>query len=239
MRSTKAIFAIWVCACLFTSLVRSDPALGEGIDRDAVRIVSVTAKDLEPPDYDPSDTAVKMAAGGANAFAFRLSAALSQETGSENFVCSPYSVWMPLAALVNAVDEPCKSELLTALGVAGLGEEDLNRAASRMLYDLTNEESKMLAMDYGDEYHYNPLRIANAVFVSHAATPKQDFAQAFLDAYRGTTMRVDFGAREAVDAVNAVQQLGIMRGDGVNFAPQANLTRSMAARIFVTVNDML
>lgn len=137
------------------------------------------------------------AAKGANDFAFRLSAALAAQTGDEkNLVCSPYSVWLPLAALVNAADEQNKAALLETLGAGGISEADINNAASRMLYSLTNQYNK------GEDGYHNPLKIANAIFVSNRATLKKDFAQTFMDYYRGSAMNVDFKSQEAVDTVN-------------------------------------
>ncbi|MDR1909991.1 MAG: hypothetical protein LBQ35_08785 [Spirochaetaceae bacterium] len=175
-----------------------------GIDddgKDAVRVVSVTAKALQDP-YGEDNPAAAQAARGANDFAFRLGAALlADQTGGRNFVCSPYSVWVPLAALVNATDDEHKAALLTALGASGLGEAELNNAASRMLYDLTRQRDKKDAEEYGGQYH-DPLKIANAVFADYRATLKRDFAQIFMDYYRGSSLQVDFGSRDAVTAVN-------------------------------------
>jgi serpin B len=159
-------------------------------------IVNVTPKALQVPGYGENDQAVRTAANGANDFAFRLSAALADNAEDENFVCSPYSVWMPLAALVNATGDQHKDALLTALGAAGITQNDINKAASRMLYDLTKLEDR--------EYrgYYNPLKITNAIFVSNKVTFRKDFAQAFMDFYRGSSINVDFSSRSAVDAVN-------------------------------------
>lgn len=160
----------------------------------AIKIASVKAKELEKPSYGEE---VPMAvAGGANGFAFRLSAALAEQNAEKNFVCSPYSVWIPLAALVNATDTQYKDGLLAALGAAGISEEDINSAASRMLYDLTRQREK--------EYqgYHNPLTLANAIFVSNNVTLKKEFAQTFMDYYRGVAMNVDFNSPEAVGAVN-------------------------------------
>jgi serpin B len=131
-----------------------------------------------------------------NDFALRLSAELSKGIGSANFVASPFSVWLPLAALVNATDAAHKEELLSALGAMGVTENDLNEYASQALYHLTNENSK------NESYYYNPLRIANALFVDDNVTLKKDFAQKFLDFYRGAAFTVDFDSQEAVKAVN-------------------------------------
>ena len=50
---------------------------------------------------------------GANGFAFRLTdELLSAKKSGENLLVSPYSVWLPLAALVNGSDEAAKKEML-------------------------------------------------------------------------------------------------------------------------------
>jgi len=160
------------------------------------KVVEVNAQPLlAPSGAEPSLTA---AATGANDFAFRLGAELAKSASGQNFVFSPYSVWMPLAALVNATDDTRKGALLTALGASGVSQDDINRAASRMLYSLTR--SYQLQYQYMD--HYNPLKIANAIFVDNKVTLRQNFAQVFMDFYRGSSINVDFLSHDAVDAVN-------------------------------------
>jgi serine protease inhibitor len=162
----------------------------------SINVVNVKAKDLLAPVYGEQDPAAIKAATGANDFAFRLSAALVKNIGNDNFVCSPYSAWIPLAALVNATDAQNKAALLTALGASRITEADINRASSRMLYSLTNLQNK----EYKE--YYNPLKIANAIFVGKNVTLKKDFAQTFMDYYRGNSINVDFSSSDAVDAVN-------------------------------------
>jgi serpin B len=159
------------------------------------KVVEVNAQPLLAP--SGAEPALTAAATGANDFAFRLGAELAKSASGQNFVFSPYSVWMPLAALVNATDATRQGALLAALGAVGVSQEDLNRAASRMLYSLTKSQWRQ----YEDHYH-NPLRIANAVFVDNKVTLRQDFAQVFMDFYRGSSINVDFWSRDAVDAVN-------------------------------------
>lgn len=142
---------------------------------------------------EPDPTAATVAQG-ANEFAFRLSAALLEHGQTENFVVSPYSVWMPLAALTNATMDAYRPALLEALSVAGISPEDINHASSRMLFDLTTTQGK--------DNDTDPLQIANAIFVDHGFTLRQEFAQTFADFYRGALMNVDFASTAAVDAVN-------------------------------------
>jgi len=160
----------------------------------SINVVNVAPRALIAP--DGLDPAAQTVARGANDFAFRLGSLLLKNTGNENFVFSPFSVWLPLAAISNATMLEYKPALLTALGAAGINEADINRAASRMLYSLTKLQNK----DYGQ--YYNPLQIANAIFVGDHVTLKEDFAQTFLDYFRGASINVDFSSDNAVNAVN-------------------------------------
>jgi serpin B len=137
------------------------------------------------------------AAQGANDFALKLAAALAEESKGQNFIISPFSVWLPLAALVNATKESEREALLSALSEGGISPGDLNKAASRLLYGLTDALMAELNPD-----HKNPLKIANAVFVDSARTINQDFAQKFMDFYRGGSVSADFKSGEAVKTVN-------------------------------------
>lgn len=131
---------------------------------------------------------------GANAFSFRLASALLEQ--DENMIVSPLSVWMALSALSNATDKSALPALLGSLGLPETDVRSLNEFASRMLYELTNAEG-------ADKHNpYDPLSIANAVFVSDQYELNKEFAQTFLDYYRGAAMEVDFTSPGAVDAVN-------------------------------------
>jgi serpin B len=162
-----------------------------------IKAADVTVNKLQGPVYGETSDSAEAAASGANDFAFRLSAALLEDSGGDNFVCSPYCVWLPLAALLNATDAQHKDALKSAIGAAGISEADINQAASRMLYDLTNQGQN----ENGEEFT-NPLKIANVIFVGKNVTLKMSFAQTFMDYYRGTAMNVDFSSNEAVDSVN-------------------------------------
>ena len=167
---------------------------GDNENNSSISIVDVTPKALLVT--DGIEPVARTAAVGANDFAFRLGAALINNYDGKNFVFSPYSVWLPLAALVNAADIQYRAALTNALRASGITEGDINRAASRMLYDLTN------ARDEGERGHYNPLKITNAIFVDKKVTLRRDFAQTYMDFYRGSSINVDFSSRDAVDAVN-------------------------------------
>jgi len=198
MRKIKKVTSM-LFACLFMGISLTDCTIVTDSKRNSINIVKVDAKKLQAPTYGEMDSSAQAVANGTNVFAFKLSAALAKNIGHDNFVCSPYSVWMPLAALVNATDTKNQDALLKALSASGISASDINRAASRMLYDLTKLRYNEI-MDNG-QYH-NPLKIANAIFVGKNVTLRKDFAQTFMDFYRGNTMSVDFESNDAVKAVN-------------------------------------
>jgi len=177
---------------LFTGMVIAMTGCQIATRSDASIVDVQEAMPLINPRSIGEDTSMNQVANGVNDFAFRLGAALLEEE-QENFVFSPYSVWLPLAALLNATDETYQEELLAALGASGIDLADVNQAASRMLFDLTNER---------DQEAKNPLRIANAIFVDHNMSLRGQFAQDFMDFYRGSVFNVDFTSRDAVDIVN-------------------------------------
>lgn len=187
---TNKLICIVLAVLLFCSALSGCGKKAPAVSSEPFALVAAEPAELIRPDYGETDSAAETAAHGANDFAFRFSASLAEQAGEENLVCSPFSAWLPLAALVNATDKEYKPELMEALGAAGITEDDLNRAASRMLYFLTQT----------GEHH--PLEIANALFVSNNETAKMDFAQTFADYYRGSVMQVDFSSLEAVDAIN-------------------------------------
>ena len=190
-------------ACLLAAIVLSTAITGCAPtgDGSAAAIVQVEERPLLTVTPGEQNPTARTAAQGANDFAFRLSAALAQEAGEESFVVSPYSVWLPLAALLNATDEANQEALLAVLGASGITAADVNQAASRMLFDLTNEGEREFAEEF-DFPHHSPLRIANAIFVSDQVSLRRDFAQTFADYYRGSAFEVDFLSQEAVDAIN-------------------------------------
>ena len=153
--------------------------------------VSVENHPLQKENYEAMNARISEAD-----FAFSLGQKLLAEDSDENFVYSPLSVWLPLAALVNATDEENKPALLEALGAGGVTEAQINEYAQTLLYRVTNERHK----DEPD--NNNPLKIANALFVSKAMKAKQSFAQSFADYYQGTMFNVDFTSKQAVEVVN-------------------------------------
>ena len=127
-------------------------------------------------------------AEGADDFAFRLSRALLQNAGKGNFVSSPLSVWLPLAALVNGTDAAHMPALLDALGAAGFTGQDINAAAALLLR--------------GAGERNNPLQIANAIFVGKDQKLNKNFKRIFEESFQGSAQSVDFASPSAVKTVN-------------------------------------
>ena len=170
----------------------SDAASSTGTSRPAAA--------AKPPIHAAAAKTQKFSAPavGANDFAFRLGCALLAKNGNKNFVSSPYSVWLPLAALVNATNSSQKPVLLNALGAAGFSEKELNDATAQALYSLTDQRKKEL----GSTYFHNPLHIANAIFVDKSATLNQNFKKIFAESYLGSAQTVSFSSPDALKTIN-------------------------------------
>ena len=196
-KTTLQALIITICIGIFltscSSQSQTDPSY-------AISIPQLQPAPLIAPPLTVTNPETTAVAHSANDFAFKLSAALLQNIQHENFVVSPFSVWMPLAALVNATAPQHLPALLESLGAAGISPEHINQAASRMLFNLTNENGQRRGFE--GIHGQSPLHIANAILVDHNRTLNTHFAQTFLDYFRGEVISVDFNSRSAVDAIN-------------------------------------
>ena len=136
------------------------------VGNKGLRKLKVEAKELIVP-VSKNETSTSIA-NGANKFAFELSAILAKDVGEENFVCSPFSAWMSLAALANATNENSRSELLAAISAHGSSPKEVNETSSRLLYSLTTNNGNIF-----DDGPYNPLEIANVIFVKGGLSSKE------------------------------------------------------------------
>lgn len=140
---------------------------------------------------------------GANGFAFRFTEKLlSQKAEGENLIASPYSVWLPLAALANGTDEGAKEELLSVLGSSQADVGALNDAVQNELSALTMEEQVTWMRENGQENYEGPLKIANALFMDQNFQVNQEFEKVFSESYGGKLFTVEFADASAVDTMN-------------------------------------
>lgn len=181
-------------------------ACGSGAAEAGSLSETVTAEAKSLPETVTADTEVPaVQAGkedGANGFAFRFTKEmLAQKAEGENLIVSPYSVWLPLAALANGTDEAAKEALLSALGSAGMDTDALNEGAKQAISVLTCEEQAEWSKENGQEFE-SPLKIANALFVDQNARTNPEFETIFERDYAGKLFSVDFADEAAVGAVN-------------------------------------
>lgn len=197
MKRTRRLIA-FLLACL-TPLLASCSGIVPDLASEPIHIAATPAAQFGSSALPAaSDTFVEQ----TNEFAFRFTEKLLDGSDSgANFVCSPFSAWLPLAALVNATDAESRPQLLEALGEAGLSAERLNDAARALLSALARENRSEMMESEGLEPH-NPLSIANAVFVDQEARVNSSFAETFARDYGGAAMSVDFSSDEAVRAIN-------------------------------------
>lgn len=139
----------------------------------------------------------------ANGFALRFTEALlKQKKEGENLIASPYSAWLPLAALVNGCSGETQEQLLKVIGEAGIDAETLNQMVKAVNAGLSQEERRKSYEKYGETFE-SPLKIANALFVQKDAAVNQTFAQLFSDNYDGKLFSVDFSDSSAANAINS------------------------------------
>ena len=139
----------------------------------------------------------------ANGFALRFTEALlKQKKEGENLIASPYSAWLPLAALVNGCSGATQEQLLKVIGEAGIDAETLNQTVKAVNAGLSQEERRKSFEEYGETFE-SPLKIANALFVQKDAVVNQTFAQLFSDNYDGKLFSVDFSDSSAANAINS------------------------------------
>lgn len=138
-----------------------------------------------------------------NGFALRFTdALLKQKKEGENLITSPYSAWLPLAALVNGCSGEAQEQLLKVIGEAGIDAETLNQAVKAINAGLSQEEHQKSYEEYGETFE-SPLKIANALFVQKDAAVNQTFEQLFSDNYDGKLFSVDFSDSSAANAINS------------------------------------
>jgi serpin B len=168
-------------------------------EKAPVRQVKVTHNELTRWNYsDPNYSNYLDILNKANTFGFELSGKMAAQYENENFIFSPYSVYMPLAALLNGTaKEADREELLRILGAEGFTVEDVNKAVSYALYGMTE---KTVYNENWEEENFSTLEIANAIFIDRDETIKPEFAQTFSDYYKGSIFSTDFGNNEAAKA---------------------------------------
>lgn len=138
-----------------------------------------------------------------NGFALRFTEALlKQKKEGENLIASPYSAWLPLAALVNGCSGATQEQLLKVIGEAGIDAETLNQRVKAVNAGLSQEERRKSYEEYGETFE-SPLKIANALFVQKDAAVNQTFEQLFSDNYDGKLFSVDFSDSSAANAINS------------------------------------
>jgi serine protease inhibitor len=162
------------------------------VNRKAASQVKTETHVLQDMGYEARQAPIREADFAFN-FGRKLFAGVPK---ADNFVCSPLSVWLPLAALANATDAKHKPALLSALGASGVTEQQINDYAQTLLYQATDAGDRER-----EKNQISPLKIANALFVSRNHTLKQAFAQMFADNYLGTAFTVDFQSPDAATAV--------------------------------------
>ncbi len=190
----------WMMACILLLAVSSGCSSVPGNSGTAkVQQLSLTAADLEQPQEGAFGLGELVQ--GANDFAFRLAKELFAEDSADSRVCSPFSIWLSMSALSMAAHEECREELMASLGLEDMTQEQMNHAMSQLLYILTYEEGAEWCEKNQVEFA-RPLTISNLIAADDSVILNREFAQDFLDFYRGEAIQLDLQARRSAEAVN-------------------------------------
>ena len=164
---------------------------------DSMKIIEANQNNLMLEE----ETVSKSNIDALNDYSFEMAKDLSLESGDSNFVVSPISLWMPLAALGNAANDTVINEHLNSLKFADKNLEEINLFAAKLLYELNNEDYRRYSEENNMEF-VDSLYMANALFLNKEYEANMEFVDAFYNYYKGTTMLVDFQSDEAKDEVN-------------------------------------
>lgn len=152
---------------------------------------------------EETETPGETAQASINGFAFAYTKGLLEEQKEDgNFICSPFSAWLPLSALINGCEEPAGAQLQGLLGLQGLTGEERNALAEELIADLTQEERRIWAEENGETFT-SPVAIANALFVQEGEILQPSFAEAMEQFYQGKTFAVDFTGQDGIRQINA------------------------------------
>lgn len=171
--------------------------VGCGNNNDTLNIVKANEINVE---FD-SDSLSQDNIDSLNEYSIEMAKELLKEHESENFVTSPFSLWMPLTALGNATNEAALHKHLESLKFKGSNMEQINDFAAGLLYKLNNEDYREYCRENNIEF-IDSIYIANALFLNKKYEAKEDFVDVFHNYYKGATMLVDFESDEAKDRVN-------------------------------------
>ncbi|MCL2491079.1 MAG: serpin family protein [Propionibacteriaceae bacterium] len=146
-----------------------------------------------------------------NEFAGRFLDSLVRQAPGQNVVCSPFSAWLPLAALANVTQPSMRGSLFQAIGCRDdAAVEDVNAAAASFLASLGAGGSVPVPVTYDDGIQMielqpsgqRSLRLANSLWAHRGSTPDPVFVRVFADDFDGAVQTMDFNDPAAAATIN-------------------------------------
>ncbi|MEM6842936.1 MAG: serpin family protein [Bacteroidota bacterium] len=143
------------------------------------------------PDLRPVSGAAETLVETSNAFSIDLFKAIQQQKPDENIFISPLSVDIALHMTVNGASGETKEVMKETLGVADLGDEEVNDAAKSLTEQLLNMDQRVA------------LAIANSIWFKDKYTLQDGFDELIRKYYDGRIEGLNFDNPASKDIINS------------------------------------
>ncbi len=160
----------------------------------AIALMQCTTRNPVSTDQEESQGSTSYARGlveSDNRFGIKLFKEIVKEEGDANIFISPLSVSVALGMTYNGANGATKEAMEKALELSGLTLEEINQSYNNLINLLTQLDPKV------------QFDIANSIWYRDIWTPEKEFLDLCAQYFYAQVTRMDFGAPEAADIINA------------------------------------
>ncbi len=126
-----------------------------------------------------------------NLFSFSLFKRIAESESDKNIFISPLSVSMALGMTLNGARGTTGSEITSALGFAGLTQEEINQSYHSLIGLLTNLDPKV------------KFNIANSIWTREGFEVKEEFYEVNRDFFDAVVSQLDFNDPNSAGVINS------------------------------------
>ena len=129
--------------------------------------------------------------GGNTEFSFKIFKELVLEDKDKNVFISPLSISTALAMAYNGADGETRKAMAEALGIGGIGLEELNQGFKDLMAGIQNADSEI------------ELSVANSIWQREGFDCKEDFIDRNRRYFAAEVEEIDFSSSDAPDIINS------------------------------------
>ena len=172
MKTTKTILFLFIF--ISSGFVSCNQ---ESIENDEIKKIDLDEKSAKLIDAD-------------NAFGLEIFQKIRTASTNENLMISPLSISVALAMAYNGADTQTKTEMESAMKLAGLSTSEIN-GSYKMLIDALKSLDKDVTFE-----------IANAIYYAKGFSVKSGFLDIIKTVYKAEISALDFSSSSAVSTIN-------------------------------------